>query len=516
MSCRAFTRKVVFQRGLARHMTVVTAALLSVLTFTLPVFADEGHAGHGGASTALAAFTSGPVIWGAASLAGILVVLILSRLLLLHRLTAPVATHDAQMGYLMAIRQFSRNARFFLTYALLSELGSGIWSVMFNLYLLRMDFPIAFIGTFWLINMLCHGAASLPIGLLADRFGRRAAFFLATGLSVVAQAGVLFTQHPALILTLGGIAGFGQAAHGVTGAPFMMENSERRERPFLFSLNACFLQFSRFGGSMAGGLLPLVWATLLGVPAVAPEAARWALVTGLPLTIMGAIPLVFIRERAVERARSLKDVIALRNVVSFPIIVRLTLLSLIFGTAFGLTIRFFNLFFEQAHGASDSQIGAILALGSLAGASAILISPVLAHGWGKAPGILLTQTLSIPFLLLMALVPSLTVVTMLFLVRGTIYSIAMPLREQLAMELIAPQERGTTAGLTHTTFDLGGGLGAGLAALLITGNGFVAPFTVAAVLILIPAVLYYVFFARLEMRQEVGAMVPAAATSSIS
>lgn len=395
----------------------------------------------------------------------------LVRWLLLRRLAGPEPARGVHSGFLAAVRQFSRNARLFLTYALLAELGTGIWAVMFNLYLLRMDFSVAFIGTFWLVNMICHGAASLPVGLLADRFGRRQAFFMATALSVMAQAGVLFTQNPAAILVLGGIAGLGQAAHGVTGAPFMMENSERRERPHLFSLNACFLQFSRFGGNMAGGFLPLAWAALLGVPSIAPEAARWALVTGLPLTVLGALPLVFIRERPVDRARSLKDIIALRNVVSFPIIARLTLLSLIFGTAFGLTIRFFNLFFEQAHGATDSEIGTTLALGSLAGAGAILISPVLAHGWGKAPGILVTQTLSVPSLLLMALVPSLTAVTMFFLLRSAIYSVAMPLREQLGMELVGSQERGTTAGFTHTAFDLGGGLGAGMAGLLITSGG---------------------------------------------
>ena len=41
------------------------------------------------------------------------------------------------IDYLATARRFSPNARLFLIYALTSQTGSGIWTVMFNLYLLR-------------------------------------------------------------------------------------------------------------------------------------------------------------------------------------------------------------------------------------------------------------------------------------------------------------------------------------------------------------------------------------------
>ena len=487
---------------------ILFLAGLAGLGAAAPVFADEGHGGPG-----VAAFTSAPVLWGVLSLAGILAMMLVSRAMLVGQVVHSAAWTEGSGGFLQAVRQFSRNARLYLTYSLLSELGGGIWAVMFNLYLLRLDFSVGFIGTFWLVNMICHGAASLPVGLLADKYGRRAAFFSATALSIVAQAGVLLTEGPVAILVLGGIAGLGQAAHGVTGAPFMMENSEPRERPYLFSLNSGFLQLSRFGGSLAGGVLPLLWAATLGVPEIDPEAARVALITGLPLTVMATLPLVFIQERKVELVGTLKDLITLRNVVSVSIVVRLTLLSLIFGTAFGLTVRFFNIFFEDVHAASDGQIGAILALGSAAGASSIFLSPVVAQRFGKAAGIMMTQGLSVPFLLLMAVVPSFSTVAMIFLMRSAVYGIAMPLREQLNMEFITARERGTTAGFTHTAFDLGGGLGAGVAALLITNGEFLPAFSAASALIIVPAVLYYRFFSGMEARSRgmAAASAPAAA-----
>jgi len=469
-----------------------------------PVFADgEGHVHGPGASS----FDPELLSWAALSLAGVLAALVLSRLVLLREVTRRPSATGERVGYLTAIRSFSRNARLFLGYSLLAELGSGIWAVIFNLYLLRAGFPIAFIGTFWLVNMLCHGAAALPAGVIADRFGRRRAFFIATGISLLAQGALLFTVDPVLILALAGVAGFGEAFHGVTGAPFMMDNSEAEERPHLFSLNAAFLQVSRFTGNMAGGILPLLWATTVGLPALDPGATRWALVTGLPLTAIALVPLVFMREKPVELAASFKDMVTLRNVVNLGVIMRFTALSLMVGTGFGLTVRFFNVFFERWHQASDAQIGTVLGFGAFAAAGSVLIAPVLAQRWGKARSIWLTQSLSVPFLLLLAAVPSLAFATAIFLVRGALYSVGQPLRNQLSMEFVDSGERGTAAGFTHTAFDLGGGLGAGLAGLLITNGDFAGTFAVAALLIAVPAYLYYAFFDGMESRKALLAPV---------
>lgn len=512
------------KRWNVRASGLLGAAALAVAAMAVlaagPVLADEGlpigggHHGGGGA----VALDGGLVLWGALSLAGVLAAMVLSRQVLARRLAGVQARSNgqvAQVGYLEALRNFSPNARLFLAYSLLAELGSGIWSVMFNLYLLRTGFPIAFIGTFWLVNMMAHGVAALPAGLIGDRYGRRRAFFAATAISITAQGFLLFSTEPWLILVLAAVSGFGDAFHGVTGSPFMMENSEPRERPHLFSLNACFLQVSRFLGSLSGGFLPLVWAMLVAIPEVEPAAARWALATALPLTMLSLAPLVFIRERPVELVDSFKDLVTLRNVVHLDVVMRFTLLSLMTGAAFGLTIRFFNVFFHEGQRASDTEVGTILALGAIAGSASILISPLLAQGLGKAKSIMVTQLLSVPALVLMAVAPSLGLVTTLFLVRGALSSVGMPLRNQLQMEFISPKERGTAAGFAHTAFDIGGGLGAGLAGLLVVDGVFAQAFTVAAVLILVPSVLYYVFFDRMERagkeRDRVLAEVTAAA-----
>lgn len=404
-------------------------------------------------------------------------------------------------GYVDGVKRFSRNARLFLGYSLLAGLGTGIWNVMFNLYLLRLGYDIKFIGLFWLVDMGFHGLFAFPAGLIGDKIGRRKTFILATIISIVARGILLFTTDRTGLLVLAAIAGTGEGFHAVAGAPFMMENSEPKERPLLFSLESSFGMISTFAGSLSGGFLPLVWAGIVGVPRIDPQAARLALVTSLPLTLVALVPLAMIREKAVELVGSFAELFTLRNIVSHGVIAKLVLCGSFIGLAFGLSTRFFNVFFAEARHATDSQVGMIFAIGSLSAAFSILLSPMLTKKWGKVRSILFSQVSSIPFLLLMATVPGLPMVAGFYVLRGALYGISMPLRQQLSMEFIVSRERATTAGLTHMVFDLGGSFGAGLAGLLIVGANFTAAFIVASILFLIPAVLYYLFFAGLERKQ---------------
>ncbi len=426
-------------------------------------------------------------------------------------------------GYLATAKRFTVNAKLFLGYSLLSQLGAGIWTVMFNLYLLRLGFGTSFVGLFIMVDMLFHGLVAFPAGLLADKIGRRKAFFIATCISLGARGALLFvTDSKEMLLVLAAISGVGEAFHGVAGPPFIMENSEPEERPLLFSLNAMFLMVSRGVGSA----LPLVWAISIGVPDLDVDSARWVLVASLPLTLAGLAPLAFMTEKRVELVESFLDLFALKNVVNFSNIAKLTVASLVVGTGFGLATRFFNIFFDLGLGATDRQISAIFAVGAVGGAGAIVFSGMLVQKWGKVRSIVVTQIASVPFLVLMVAVPmavaGLPLVVAFFLLRDAFYSLSMPIRNQISMELTVAKERGTTAGMTHMAFDLGGAFGAGIAGILIGVEAanvdigvdvaeFLPAFVVAAALVVIAAAMYHVFFQGWESRLRRAPATPEAA-----
>ncbi|MDP6501219.1 MAG: MFS transporter [Dehalococcoidales bacterium] len=142
---------------------------------------------------------------------------------------------------------------------------------------------------------------------------------------------------------------------------------------------------------------------------------------------------------------------------------------MLLGLSFGLMIRFFNVFFHEYQGATTEQTGWIMAIGSLGGTAAILLTPVMINKWGKARTLLITQLISVPFIVLMVLASNLYLIGFLFLMRGSFYSISMPIRNQVAMDLVTDRERATTAGFSHMWFDLAGSFTAIIAGALMVG-----------------------------------------------
>ncbi|MDP6633249.1 MAG: MFS transporter, partial [Dehalococcoidales bacterium] len=178
-------------------------------------------------------------------------------------------------NYVNNVRSFSLNARLYLAYSLSEGLGTGMWTVLFTLYLLWLGFDIKFIGLLVGIDMLFHGLFAFPAGLIGDKIGRRKAFFLATTLNITARVITLLTLNPTALIILTAFRGIGEGFHTVAGAPFMMENSQPEERPHLFSINASFMNLSRFVDFLAGGLVPLFWAGVLGLPNIDPAVGKW-------------------------------------------------------------------------------------------------------------------------------------------------------------------------------------------------------------------------------------------------
>lgn len=483
---------------------------LFLLLFLPGIALANGEHGHDEATP-----VSTPLMWvGGIFLALLILGAVAFMLTSRHQKQALPGVRGTEGGWLYMLSHFSRNARLFLAYALLAELGAGIWRVMFNLYLLALGFNMDFIGVVLGINFLFHGVMAFPAGLIADKFGRRFSFALSTVLALLSRGALLFTQDPLGILLLMGFSGAAEGFHAIAGGPFIMENCRPEERSHLFSLNSAFMMLSLFAGAMSGGLLPVLWGNTLGIIPADPLASRMALVVSLPLTLLGLVPLILISETRLpaDRIESLKELFTLRNIQSHSIIAKLSVCSLLVGLGFGFVTPFFNVFFREVHLASYETIGSIMAVGSLGAGVATLFSPALVNRWGRVRSITVTTLLSIPFLLLMVFIPVLSMVAFFYMARISIWSLSLPLRQQLAMELVVTRERGTANGIVHMCFDIPAFPASVLAGFLLASNNYIAAFSLSAAIFAIPAFLYYYFFFKMEQERLAPALVVSVAS----
>jgi MFS family permease len=385
---------------------------------------------------------------------------------------------------------FTPNASLYLAYNLIASIGSGIWSVLFALYVFVYTGDIAFVGIVLAVEWAAHGMMALPAGMLADRFGRRFAFIAATSSAVILSSLQVTLLEPRwIILVLSALVGAGRAFHGVAGAPFLMENSGPAERMHLFAIASAVGSAAAFVGALGAGLLPgyLLQPTPL-------ESYRLALILSIPISLAALAPIAMMREPRPEGVRRLFE-----NVVSPLLITKLVMATALFAFAAGFSYAFFPIFYDHHHGSSIEQIGLFMGLASLAAVGAILISPVASKRLGKVKATVALSLLSVPFLLVMAFSGSIALVVGAMVARAVVINSAYPIRSVFSMEIVKPQERGTAEGAMHMAFDLTMGVAALGAGFLISATGgFEVPFAFAAVVMVGAAALFFALFQGAE------------------
>src|SRR5262245_34668026 len=185
----------------------------------------------------------------------------------------------AWQDYRDAVASFSRPARLMLTTELLAWICHGIFAVVFNLYLIEGGFRERFVGSAISLNGLGMALASIPAGIMADRWGRARTLVLGAALDAIAQFTRATFLDPNLILAGSFVSGIGQAMLAIAAAPFMTEHSTPRERTHLFSTLFAATLIAGVLGSILGGEIPgwlgQAWSPVAGDRLLAYRGALW-------------------------------------------------------------------------------------------------------------------------------------------------------------------------------------------------------------------------------------------------
>jgi MFS family permease len=397
---------------------------------------------------------------------------------------------------------FSRNARLFLSATFLNGFALGIWTVLLNLYLLDLGFREDFIGYMFLLSGLVAGLAAFPVGIVCDKIGRKKSLLTGVMAGSVFNAILVCTSNPIPLLTVslfGGFGGLFSVILWVVGPPFMMENSKPEERTHLFSMNLATWFLSNMAGSFAGGFLPEVFGSLLGVGNESVMAYRVTLTVSVVFLFLSFLPYFAIKERQYQKNNAtMSSRLSLKAIQSRAVISKLVLTTGLIGLGAGLIVPFFNVFFKNKLQATPEHIGIIFALGNVMTAVGIVLAPVLSGRLGKVRAVVLTQVSSIPFILGIAFSPNLGFASVSYLARGTLMVMGAPIYQNLAMEMVQTEERATTSGFTTMADRIPRAVGSSIAGQTMTGGNYVLPYMITSVLYFFGSTLFLTFFRKME------------------
>jgi MFS family permease len=389
---------------------------------------------------------------------------------------------------------FNLNIRLFLAQTFVAGIYSGIYGVVFNLYVLQMGFDTAFLGLLLSVSLLASALASIPAGMLCDRFNHKAILVIFGLLSLLAILPLFMTSSPAIMLASIAVSGiFGQITL-VCATPFLTENCEKGGMTHVFSASAALAWGASVAGYILGGVLPYVWPYLR----VMGDKYRLTMLASLGLLVVGWALLLFLKDNKHSVRKTSRPRLSLRPSSA---VIKFTLITVVIGMGSGMVVPYFNVYFTKIVHASVFATGLVFALASLFMVAGFVSIPWLSSRIGRSRSAVITQLASLPFLILMAVTGNFLIASSAYVMRMLLMNMASPAMTSLQMDIIQPEERGYAVGLMSTGQSFAIAASTYVSGILMSGGNFSLPFLVTCCSYVVAAILLYYYFGNDEQRQ---------------
>jgi MFS family permease len=398
------------------------------------------------------------------------------------------------LNYLAAVRALNRNAKFFLLHTIFFGLSIALLALLYNLYVMSLNFKQDMIGTLTLLACVVAVVAALPLSVVLNRLGYQRTLIAAVLLTAFSMWLPLVFPVREALLACELFWGVGFTLLVIAGAPFMTENSNDGQRAQLFSLQFALTMLTAFVGYWVGGSLPRWFGAWLGVNAESPQAYQAALYVSVVLMLCSAVPFFFIRNRA--RAKHAAPV-SPRVLVRRPTPAAKLVTPYIIGAAgAGMFVPFANVLWKTTQNVSDATIGNIFALSALLMVGAGVVLPFLLKRWGAVRAMLILQMIAIAGLLAFGCTGIFAVAVVGYWARDVMMNLVRPVYGQFMMEQSDAAERAAVSAVATMGFNLAWGTGSWVSGIWQSENQFAIVFIVSAGFGVLGIGTMYYFFGR--------------------
>lgn len=401
----------------------------------------------------------------------------------------------------LPLDKLSKNARLFLTAAIIDGIINSTWSLYFNFFILARGFDKEFLGLANAMPAIASVLVGLPMGMLSDRIGRRKAMQLGLIILSLGYGLQVVMPTPGLILLAGFIGGAGSSLYVISQAPFMMHSSNDETRTLLFSLSSGVLTLSGALGNLVAGQMPSLLSHMTGLTRDGFEVLRIIMLAAVLLGTLSLIPVSLIKEEREDHRKGESPALQkpLKQLFSRGILWKLAIPNVLIGIGAGILMPYLNVFYVERFHLQDKQLGVLFSLASLLIGVASLIGPRLAVLLkGKIRTVVITQGLSFVFLVVMGFSPVGWLSQGAYLIRSMLMNMASPLFSAFSMEQFSRDEQGKANSIMNNSWTIGWAIGPYISGIIQQQSGFTPLFIMTTLLYAFSTLMVWIFFGRPE------------------
>ena len=412
------------------------------------------------------------------------------------------------------LKLFNRNVRWFLlATAVHGFVFFGIYTLLLNLYLLRLGYGPEFIGLVNGVGPLMLALFSIPAGIVSRRFGSRRVMMggylmSAVTLGLLPLSNLLpeAIRQPWLVGVYA-LTWTSGAFIIVNFSPFLMAWTGEKERNYAFAIQSALFPVAGFLGSFLGGTLPTLFANLADVTLASPLPYRNALLVAAFIDLLAA----WATWQTTEGDEAGEETAVVTEVEDsspppYRLITLFTLVSLLTITGEWSLRVYFNVYLDSELSAPTSLIG-VLSAGALFMGLTALLSPQVAARWGRQRAVLIGPLgVFVAFLPLIFVAHWWAVGVGYMILMGAV-SLNNPTFLVFSQSVVAPRWRTTIASTISMSIGIAVALTSFGGGYIITTYGYQTLFVIGAVAGLLGAAIVWWSFPQ----EATSTVAPAAA-----
>ncbi len=395
-------------------------------------------------------------------------------------------------------RGLPRDAKYLIYSAVLPFIAYGMFYTDLSYFLTSVQgLSIPLMGLIVTVMGMTTFVASIPLGVAADKYGRKRLHIVGNVLASAIIAVFALTTNVAVLLVAAVVEGIAEAAFAASANALLAEKAEEKRRTSAYSLFG-FVQSVAFGvGSL---MIPLVMV----FEGVGFSNREGHVLLYVMLAVLSLSSTLFMFKIG-EARRGKRHGVSLRKMLphkSKDPLVKYVLSSGLIAVGAGMVVPLMTAWFGLQYGISDGVSGPILGVCSLATGFATLSGPWLAKRIGLVKAITVTQGFSTLFMFAIPLSPGYALAGVTYAFRSFLMNMAMPLEQSMIMGIVVEDERGAASGVSSALWSLPNALSSIVGAYLMELGLLGAPFFISGLLYAVSVTLFWYFFRKTKLPED--------------
>jgi predicted MFS family arabinose efflux permease len=374
-----------------------------------------------------------------------------------------------------------------------------VFQLLLNLYLKQLGFNEGQIGYVVSSRAIGMTLIAIPAAILMSRV--RLKPILVTSCILFAIFSYFIASYHALMLLIGFsiLTGAAFSFYRVAAAPFYMRNSTPTERTHLFSFSFGMMLLAGMAGSLGSGKMVMIIGNWTGDILTGYQITLYL---GIVVALAALIPFFLIKSSkpSKEERRLSLSLEQLRQRGTFYF--KITFSNFVIGMGAGLIIPFLNLYFRDRFNLQPDTIGLFYFVVQLSMLAGSLSGPVLVKKFGLVRTVVITQAISLPFMLILSYSYYLPLAFVAFVFRGGLMNLGIPLVTNFGMEMADKEEQGLVNALLMVAWTSSWMISSAIGGSLIEKYGYTVTMNITVVLYVISTLTYFLFFRKAEARGE--------------